>query len=73
MTPLALGVLLIVLGFLAILTGLAWVAVPLWILGIAALIWGAVVFVRGGRSTPVTHRTRKAELLGPGGPDDPER
>jgi hypothetical protein len=72
MTPLAVTVLLVILGFLSIVTGLAWLAVPLWVLAFVSLIWTIVVLARGGTETPVLHRTRKPELLGPGGPDDPE-
>lgn len=72
MTPLALTVLLVVLGFLAVVVGLAWLAVPLWVLAVVALIWTIVVFARGGGTKPVLHRTREPELLGPGGPDDPD-
>jgi threonine/homoserine/homoserine lactone efflux protein len=75
MTPLALTVLLVVLGLLSALVGLAWIAVPLFVLALVCLIWSAIVFARGGREAkaPVMHRTRKPELLGPGGPDDPEQ
>jgi hypothetical protein len=71
-TPLAVSVVLFVLAILASLTGLAWIAVPLFVLAILALIWFVVVLVRGGPIKPVLHRTREAELLGPGGPDDPD-
>jgi hypothetical protein len=72
MTPLALTVLLFVLGILAAFTGLAWIAVPLFVLALVALIWAVIVLVRGGTQKPVMHRTREPELLGPGGPDDPD-
>jgi hypothetical protein len=71
-TPLAVAVVLLVLAILASLTGLAWIAIPLFVLAIGAFIWAAVVLVRGGPVKPVMHRTRDPELLGPGGPDDPD-
>ena len=72
MTPFALTGLLVVLGILAALVGLAWIAVPLFVLAVIALVWGLFVLVGSGPKTPVLHRTRKPELLGPGGPDDPD-
>ena len=72
MTPLALSVLLVVAAIVCVLIGAAWLAVPVFVLALVALIWGIVVFVRTGARMPATHRTRKPELLGPGGPDDPD-
>jgi hypothetical protein len=48
MTPLALTVLLVVLGTLSVVTGLMWLAVPLFVLAVAALTWTIVVFASGG-------------------------
>jgi hypothetical protein len=39
MTPAALTLLLAVLGVLAVATGLTWLAVPLWVLSVVALVW----------------------------------
>lgn len=72
MTPLALTVVLFVVGFLMIITGLAWLALPFFVLAVVALVWGLVTLARGETQMPVMHRTRKPELLGPGGPDDPD-
>ena len=72
MTPLGVTVILFVLAILFSFTGLAWIALPLYVLAVIALVWFIVVLVRGGPMKPVMHRTRDPELLGPGGPDDPE-
>jgi hypothetical protein len=73
MTPILLALLLLVAAIVTAVIGLGWVAVPLFILSVVAFIWALIVFFRGGGQMPVTHRTRKPELLGPGGPDDPDR
>jgi membrane protein implicated in regulation of membrane protease activity len=39
----------------------------------AALIWVAATFVSGRRPSQAVRRTKRPRLLGPGGPDDPER
>ncbi len=71
MTPLFVAFALVVVGFLTILTGLAWISIPFFVLAVVAFVWAVVVIMRG-EGLPVTHRTRKPELLGPGGPDDPD-
>ena len=72
LTPLGATVILFALAILFSFTGLAWIALPLYVLAVIALIWFIVVLVRGGPMKPVMHRTRDPELLGPGGPDDPD-
>jgi hypothetical protein len=72
MTPLGVTVILFVLAILFSFTGLAWIALPLYVLAVLALIWFIVTLVRGGPMKPVMHRTHDPELLGPGGPDDPD-
>ena len=73
MTPLALAILLVIAGFLSLLIGLPFLTIALFVLAVVAFIWALVTFTRGDRVVPVGHRTQKPELLGPGGPDDPER
>jgi hypothetical protein len=73
MTPLALTILLFLVGLVTALTGLAWISLPFFVLALIALLWTLVTFFRGETQMPVMHRTRKPELLGPGGPDDPDR
>jgi hypothetical protein len=71
-TALAVTVILFVLAILFSFTGLAWIALPLYVLAVIALIWFIVTLRSGGPVKPVMHRTRDPELLGPGGPDDPD-
>ncbi|HEV8462920.1 MAG TPA: hypothetical protein VGQ38_19700 [Gaiellaceae bacterium] len=73
MTPLAIAILLVIVGFLSLLLGLPFLTIALFILAALAFIWALVTFMRGDRVVPTGHRTQKPELLGPGGPDDPER
>jgi len=74
MTPMLLALVLLVAAIVTAVVGLGWLALPPFGLAVAAFIWALVVFFRGGGGRmPVTHRTRKPELLGPGGPDDPDR
>jgi hypothetical protein len=75
MTPLAIAILLVIVGFLSLVIGLPFLTIALFILAALAFVWALVTFMRGDRRevVPTTHRTQKPELLGPGGPDDPER
>jgi hypothetical protein len=72
MTPLFLALFLIVIGIVTLITGLVWISIPFFILAVLAFLWALVAIARGDGGTAVMHRTRKAELLGPGGPDDPD-
>jgi hypothetical protein len=72
MTPLALTVVLVAAAIVCVLLGAAWLALPIFVLALVALAWAALVFARGDGRMPATHRTRDPELLGPGGPDDPD-
>jgi hypothetical protein len=72
MTPLALTVVLVAAAIVSVLVGAAWLAIPIFVLALAAFAWAVVVFARGEGGMPATHRTRDPELLGPGGPDDPD-
>lgn len=71
MTALFLALVLIVIGILTAVTGLPWVSVPLFVIALIAFVWGLIAFLHGDARTTVRH-PRKAELLGPGGPDDPD-
>lgn len=73
MTPLALAILLLIAAFLSLIIALPFLSIALFVLAALAFIWAIVTFSRGDRVVPTGHRTRKPELLGPGGPDDPER
>jgi len=52
--------------------GIAWVvAIPI-ILFIPVLVWFGVAVGRGHAPSTMIRRSRRPELLGPGGPDDPD-
>jgi hypothetical protein len=73
MTSIALTVVLIVLGVILALTAVVWLAVPVFVFALIALVWVFIAYSRRGTSKqPVMHRTEDPELLGPGGPDDPD-
>jgi hypothetical protein len=73
------GFLFILFVIIALLVTLALVPAIGWlvVIPIAALIWFAVLAGRalahGHSPSWLLRHTRKAELLGPGGPDDPDR
>jgi hypothetical protein len=72
MTSLALTVILIVVGVILALTTVVWLAVPVFLFALIALIWAIVAVSRGRTQKVVMHQTEDIELLGPGGPDDPD-
>jgi hypothetical protein len=73
MTPLLLAIILLIAAVVTVILGLPFLAVALFVFAVLAFTWSIVVFARGGRVVPEGHRTEKPELLGPGGPDDPDR
>lgn len=73
MTPLTLTVVSIVIVIVSVLAGIPWLALIFFVVGVLALVWTLISFARGTAMKPVFHRTRDVELLGPGGPDDPDR
>jgi hypothetical protein len=67
--------LLVVAGIvLAFTPGIGILAVVPLAVALLVGVWIAIVFL-SARTTPgqAVRHTRKAELLGPGGPDDPDR
>jgi len=70
---------LIVLLVLAVLIGFAvtlavgWIVIIPAVFALAVFVWVATAFVLGRPPSDMLRRTRRAELLGPGGPDDPDR
>jgi hypothetical protein len=72
LTPLLLAVVLVVVAVVTAVVALPWIAVPAFVLAVLAVIWAGIGFFRGGGPVTEVRRARKAELLGPGGPDDPD-
>ena len=71
-------VVLVVFILLAIATGLVaalgaapFALVP-GLLAVAVLVWAGIMLAKGKTPARAVRETPKAELLGPGGPDDPE-
>lgn len=64
--------LLLVAGFAAVL-GAAWLAIVPLVLALAVIVWGAVTVASGRRPASELRHVESPELLGPGGPDDPDR
>ena len=64
--------LLLVAGFTAVL-GIGWFAVFPALVALAIVGWGGLTVASGRTPASELRKAEKPELLGPGGPDDPER
>jgi hypothetical protein len=64
--------LLLVAGLTAVL-GVGWLALAPLLVALLVLGWFAFAFVAGTTPRSAVRRTKRPELLGPGGPDDPNR
>jgi hypothetical protein len=73
------AIVIVVLGLLVLAIGLAFTlgAGPLAAIPVIVLLavggWMLWAFAHGASPATTTRRVKKAELLGPGGPDDPDR
>jgi len=65
-------VLAVLIGF-AVTLAVGWIVVIPALLALAIVVWMGTAFVLGRAPSDIVRRTRRPELLGPGGPDDPER
>jgi hypothetical protein len=62
----------VVVGF-ALTLAVGWIViVPVIALAVAGLFWGGRAAKRGTTPGDLVRGTRRTELLGPGGPDDPD-
>jgi hypothetical protein len=52
--------------------GVGWIAVLPLLALLAVAVWSGLAFASGRSPAQATRRTRRTELLGPGGPDDPD-
>jgi hypothetical protein len=64
--------LLLVAGFTAVL-GAAWLAIVPLVFALAVLGWGVFTLASGRKPASELRNVDSPELLGPGGPDDPDR
>jgi hypothetical protein len=68
---------LLVALLVAVIIGLVFTLGAVWIVALpvvvllAAAVWGALAFSKRSPGS-VVNRTQRPELLGPGGPDDPD-
>ena len=65
-------VLAILIGF-AVTLAVGWIVVIPALFILAALVWFGTALAFKRAPSDMLRRTRRPELLGPGGPDDPER
>ena len=73
MAALLFGILLLVVAGLTAVLGVGWIAILPLIVALAALGWGGLTVASGRTPTSEIRHTHSPELLGPGGPDDPDR
>jgi hypothetical protein len=73
MAALVFGLVFLVIAGLSFALGVGWLAVIPLVLALGVVIWGAMMLASGRSPTASIRQTPKAELLGPGGPDDPDR
>jgi hypothetical protein len=73
MALLIIGIVLLVIAGLTVGFGIGWLAIIPALLALAALGWGATTVAAGRTPTSEVRRVKSPELLGPGGPDDPDR
>jgi hypothetical protein len=73
MAALVFAVLLLLAAGLAAVLGVGWIAVLPLLVALAALGWGGLTVASGRTPAGEVRKVRSPELLGPGGPDDPDR
>jgi len=67
------GIVLLVIAGLTVGFGIGWLAVIPLLIALIVLGWGATTIAAGRTPTSEIRRVHSPELLGPGGPDDPDR
>ena len=65
-------VLAVLIGF-AVTLAVGWIVVIPVLLALVVFAWMGTAFVLGRAPSDMVRRTRRADLLGPGGADDPDR
>jgi len=73
MAALLFGLLLLVVAGLTAVLGVGWLALVPLLVALAALGWGGLTVASGRTPASQLRRVDRPELLGPGGPDDPDR
>jgi len=73
MAALLFGLLLLLVAGLTAVLGIGWFAVLPALVALAIVGWGGLTVASGRTPASEIRNTEKPELLGPGGPDDPDR
>lgn len=73
MAALVFGILLLLLAGGTAVLGVGWLAIIPLLLAIAVFVWGGMTIASGRTPARAVRQTDSPELLGPGGPDDPDR
>ena len=73
MAALLFGILLLLVAGLTAVLGVGWIAILPALVALAIVGWGGLTVASGRTPASELRKTEKPELLGPGGPDDPDR
>jgi hypothetical protein len=73
MAVLFFGILLLLVAGLTAVLGVGWLALLPLLIALAALGWGGLTVASGHTPASEVRKIDSPELLGPGGPDDPDR
>ena len=73
MAALLFGLLLLLVAGLTAVLGVGWLALLPLLVALAVLAWGGLTVASGRTPASEIRRVDRPELLGPGGPDDPDR
>jgi hypothetical protein len=73
MAALLFGLLLLIVAGLTAVLGIGWFAVFPALVALGIVAWGGLTVASGRTPASELRHAEKPELLGPGGPDDPDR
>jgi hypothetical protein len=73
MAALLFGLLLLLVAGLTAVLGVGWIAILPALLALGVVAWGGLTVASGRTPASELRKADKPELLGPGGPDDPDR
>lgn len=73
MAALLFGLLLLIVAGLTAVLGIGWLALVPALVALGIVAWGGLTVSAGRTPAGELRKAQKPELLGPGGPDDPDR
>ena len=73
MAVLLFGLLLLLVAGLTAVLGVGWIAILPVIVALGIIAWGGLTVASGRTPASAARKAERPELLGPGGPDDPDR